>query len=360
MKEHEMRQLGDTYRTDGFEVLEPRVLFNGDAILALGDSITASNASHLSYRYYLWTQLVDAGVAFDYVGSENTNNGHTPNWPDYQGQSFDRDNEGHSGFRVDQINDALPGYLSGYTPDLVIIHLGTNDLNQGQSASSTIDDLRETITLLRADNPDVTVFLSQIIPTQRAWNGEADQLNAAIPGLANELSTARSQIIVVDQNSGFSINDDLRDQVHPNTQGEQKMAQRYYDAIADFYNASVPNTAPSANAGPNQTQTDTDGNGSQNFTLDGRSSSDSDGSIASYVWRRGGSTIATGQQPTVSLGVGTHTIELTVTDDDGGIATATSTAVVQGVGVVDGSVRLSRTARRSHDRPAPAPTRTWR
>jgi len=86
------------------------------------------------------------------------------------------------------------------------------------------------------------------------------------------------------------------------------------------------NQAPNANAGADQTVTDTDGNGSQSATLDGSGSADPDGSISSYVWEEDSTQIATGSEPSVTLDVGVHTIELTVTDDDS--ATDTDTTVV--------------------------------
>src|SRR5207247_9656693 len=86
------------------------------------------------------------------------------------------------------------------------------------------------------------------------------------------------------------------------------------------------NQPPVANAGPDQTVSDTDGNGTQSVTLNGSGSSDSDGTITSYVWKDGATQIAIGATPAVTLGVGAHTITLTVTDDEG--ATASDTVVV--------------------------------
>ena len=79
------------------------------------------------------------------------------------------------------------------------------------------------------------------------------------------------------------------------------------------------NQPPTANAGPDQTVVDSDGNGTQAVTLDGRASTDADGTIQKFEWRRSGSesVIATGGNPTVSVAVGTSTFTLTVTDDDG-------------------------------------------
>ncbi|MEM9414674.1 MAG: PKD domain-containing protein [Planctomycetota bacterium] len=314
-----MRDGNQTHRADGFEALEPRVLFNGDiSILPLGDSITASSGSNLSYRYYLWERLVNDGVDFDFVGTQDTNRGSTPSWPSVGGQSFDRDHEGHSGRRVDQINGDLPDYLSNYTPDIALVHLGTNDIIQGQSASSTAQELRTTIALLRQDNPDVTILLSQIIPLDRTHGERIDQLNALLPGIVNDLSTSRSRIVLVDQNTGFDVNADTYDGIHPDRSGEERMALRFYEALDGFLDSGPSsNSNPNANAGPDQTLTDSNNNGTVTFRLDGSASQDPDGSIASYVWRVNGATVGTGVRPSVSLGIGTHTVVLTVTDNNG-------------------------------------------
>jgi hypothetical protein len=81
------------------------------------------------------------------------------------------------------------------------------------------------------------------------------------------------------------------------------------------------NEPPVANAGPDQTLSDDDGSGDEPVTLDGTSSTDPDGTIVSYEWREGTAALATGPTAVVPLGTGTHSITLTVTDDQGGTAT---------------------------------------
>ena len=80
---------------------------------------------------------------------------------------------------------------------------------------------------------------------------------------------------------------------------------------------SPPNQAPAADAGLNQTVTDIDGSGGETVALDGSGSSDPDGSISSYEWTEGATTLGSGSTPNVELEAGTHTITLTVTDNVG-------------------------------------------
>ncbi|MCC6790708.1 MAG: peptidoglycan DD-metalloendopeptidase family protein [Thermomicrobiales bacterium] len=88
----------------------------------------------------------------------------------------------------------------------------------------------------------------------------------------------------------------------------------------------LANRAPVADAGPDQSLTDGDGNGSQAVALDGTASSDPDQGALSYSWKNGSTTIGSGASPSVTLSVGTHTITLTVTDPQG--LSASDTVVV--------------------------------
>ena len=92
---------------------------------------------------------------------------------------------------------------------------------------------------------------------------------------------------------------------------------------------------PTANAGDDQAVTDSDSSGAEIVTLDGSGSTD-DGTIVSHVWTVNGEQIATGVSPEVSLAVGTHTVTLTVTDDQ--TLTHTDTVVVEVVAPADLSV----------------------
>ena len=217
-------------------------------ILALGNSITQGEGRNRSvypndtprdsYRRPLWQTLENEGCNVDFVGSYQTNfKGPAPN-PD-----FDLDHEGHWGWTADEILDGNPGaeagsgsgrlseWLDGYTPDVALVHLGSNDVFQGQSNASTIDDLNDIINQLRVDNPSVTILLAQLIPADSPFNDEITALNRDIATLAQNKSIDSSPVILVNQNAGFNARTDTYDNVHPNTIGEEKMAQKWADAL---------------------------------------------------------------------------------------------------------------------------------
>lgn len=77
--------------------------------------------------------------------------------------------------------------------------------------------------------------------------------------------------------------------------------------------------APVAAAGDNYSVTDNNVDGSESVALSGAASFDLDGVIANYEWSEGGVVISTGASPTqnVVLSLGSHTIRLLTTDDDG-------------------------------------------
>ena len=202
-------------------------------ILPLGNSITQSFPDQYSYRYYLWVKLLDEGIDFDYVGTLTDNIGGSPNWPMHMGQNFDQDHEGHVGYKANDLAFGLPLWMLFYDPpDIALLHIGTNDVRDDESNESTIQDIKDIITVLRDDNPNVIILLAQIVPTT-ITNDDAlfRELNEMIPSIAFDMYDANSPIYIVDQYNAINTSTDLRDFLHPNDSGEEKMAQRWFHAI---------------------------------------------------------------------------------------------------------------------------------
>jgi hypothetical protein len=214
-------------------------------ILTLGDSITQAESNRASYRYPLWKKLVDAGVDFDFVGSMNKHLGSdTPPQPDYKGIKFDPDHEGHFAWAADEIirgrkfdngtgSGNLKSWLTAYDVDIALVHLGTNDAFMQQPNKSTAEELKTIVSLLRDDNPRVVILLARLIPTTRTVRDtkSVNSLNETIVALSKTLGSKNSPVILVDQYSAFDGKADLYDMVHPNAGGEEKMADRWFEAI---------------------------------------------------------------------------------------------------------------------------------
>src|SRR6185436_10947135 len=92
------------------------------------------------------------------------------------------------------------------------------------------------------------------------------------------------------------------------------------DTVVVTVNRNLP---PVANAGPDRTVNDANNDGVESVTLTGLESSDTDGTIVSYVWREGSSVLASGVAPAIAFTVGTHTVTLQVTDNLGATGTDT-------------------------------------
>lgn len=212
-------------------------------ILPLGDSITQQDEP--GYRYLLWKRLLDVGIPFDFIGTRGIPDGRKlSDWPEYKGRAFDADHEGHAGWKSSDLLDGcswetdkgkLSEWLTRYTPDVVLLHIGTNDVFQGMSTDESVACIGRIIDALQTANSKVVIYLAKIIPLAGDWaddfNVQIDALNARLDAVAAAKATAESKVYTVDQHAGFDGEQDTDDAIHPNAAGAQKMAERWADAL---------------------------------------------------------------------------------------------------------------------------------
>ncbi len=186
--------------------------------MPLGDSITDGFNVPGGYRVNLWQRLATGGYTVDFVGSGF-------NGPTALG---DHDHEGHSGWRIDQIDANIVGWLQTYTPRTILLHIGTNDMNQNYNIATAPARLSALIDKIRANAPAVELFVAQITPESDATLASRVQaFNAAIPGIV----AGRDRLThLVDMYSAITTAD-LADGVHPNATGYDKMAARWFTAL---------------------------------------------------------------------------------------------------------------------------------
>jgi lysophospholipase L1-like esterase len=218
-------------------------------IMPLGDSITQGNSSGadtedpldssnwVSYRKELWDGLGAAGFSVDLVGTLQS------------GQAvlnFDFDHEGHSGYRADQIADEIAGWLAAKSPEVILLHIGTNDIQANDQVQTIVDDVADILDAIDDYSEDVTVVIARIInpycaapPCQDVTTTGA--FNSALQTMVDGRIALGDKIIVVDMENGAGLNyalqsdgGDMWDELHPYETGYQKMAGVWLNALQTF------------------------------------------------------------------------------------------------------------------------------
>ncbi|KAJ4403498.1 hypothetical protein N0V91_006551 [Didymella pomorum] len=196
-------------------------------IMALGDSITGSPGC---WRAYLWQKLQQAGIKnTDFVGTLPAQG---------CGFTYDGENEGHGGYLAINIanQDLLPGWLSSTKPDVVVMHLGTNDVWNNKSPATITFAFSKLVDQMRASKPTMKILVAKIIPMNPSGCSECGQrvinLNNAIATWAPSKSTSASPITVVDVWTGFNTATMTSDGVHPNDAGTKVLGNSWYSAVA--------------------------------------------------------------------------------------------------------------------------------
>ena len=222
-------------------------------IMPLGDSITwgvnPDDPDSVGYRDFLYVQLISAGYIIDFVGSV-TGGGTDPN------------HEGHPSWTAYNplapnvsLLDSLPKFLINNPPDVILLHIGTNDISssldfdEGSSLANEVIDILDTIYFF---NNSITTIVAKIIDRNDNENRHTrtmnfnDTLEIKIDSL---LGTRNQNIVIVDMynalglyfgtpvnsNQNFTYwtasNTNLLYDLHPNTTGYGVMADLWFDSL---------------------------------------------------------------------------------------------------------------------------------
>jgi lysophospholipase L1-like esterase len=189
-------------------------------VMPLGDSITygAPDPGYGGYRRLLGTLLATDGYLVDFVGSRRSGNAVQPG-PNH---------EGHPGWTIPQIKTGIDSnrWLETYRPDMILLHIGTNDIFQGKAASAA-DNLAALLDDILMRLPDAQVIVAQIIGFRQAAGPDHMSFNAAIPRIVASKSPRVSAVDMKD----LLVPSDYADGVHPNAAGYDKMARAWEAAI---------------------------------------------------------------------------------------------------------------------------------
>ncbi|HEU5086938.1 MAG TPA: SGNH/GDSL hydrolase family protein [Roseiflexaceae bacterium] len=211
--------------------------------MPLGDSITDGYNIPGGYRIKLWQDLVARNPSINFVGS-------TSNGPSSLG---DRQHEGHSGWRIDQIDANIVAWLNASQPDIVLLLIGTNDVLQQYQLSSAPARLSELIDTITSTSPATHVIVASIPPLENGdRNGRAQTYNSAIPAIVADKIAAGQSVSYVNAYSALTPAD-LADGVHPNQAGYDKLAAVWYHALLGHTPAASSTSTPTSTHAPTPT-----------------------------------------------------------------------------------------------------------
>ncbi len=209
-------------------------------ILPLGDSITQggkSDREEYTYRYPLFCMLKDAGVDFNFIGSLKTGLQAHAQWPDYKGEAFDLDHEGHYGWKTAKVWDKLEGWSKqwGAKPDIALIHLGTNDQGAEDHVKEVQEPMIKIVNFLRELNPKVIILIAQLNLNSKG----AKIIRPLYDQIGADMSTKESPIHIVHGYKGWHENPNhpeahTFDWAHPNPAGQKKMAEDWFAVLKPY------------------------------------------------------------------------------------------------------------------------------
>ena len=213
-------------------------------IMPIGDSITHGiEDGERTYRWWLHEHLVTAGAEFEFAGPSNT-----PNAGQHheQGQ-WDSRHSAVSGNRTTGVTARIGSDITTYQPDIALLYIGINDfLLDQKTVAATMADYEEVIDTIRAAKSDVGFILATLTRTSSANAPDAtvDAFNEDLRAFAITKSTEESPVVIADTWLGYVSATHNRDGVHPNQDGEQRLAMRFADALFHHFSLGAYWEAP--------------------------------------------------------------------------------------------------------------------
>jgi lysophospholipase L1-like esterase len=212
--------------------------------MPVGDSITWRGYCDGAYRADLFKLALSDAKHMTFVGRQKdgpdsvTANGTTTPFP--------KNHEGYSGYTIDSgggrtgISTLIDAALTANPPHIVLLMIGTNDVDTNLSLNTAPDRLGALMDRITTGAPNALLVVAQIVPTQSASiNTRVEAYNSAIPGLVQSRVAAGKHIVMVDMYRAFVANPSyatalMTDRLHPNEAGCMVMATTWYDGIKSY------------------------------------------------------------------------------------------------------------------------------
>ncbi len=212
---------------------EGNTIYSGLHVMPVGDSITHGRAGDYTWRYRLGEHFRTSAVRYDFVGPYSKPSG----GGGYAVAGWDTQHAAKWGQAAFEAANLIEDQISAHWPDVLLVHLGTNDLTWW---AGTPEQARDSIATLVANarrcRPDVDVVLGQIGATRSIDDAKAQRYSQLLAQLAGSLSTPASRVVTANVAGAWNWSTDTYDGTHPNARGEYVIAKAFADSLKANFN----------------------------------------------------------------------------------------------------------------------------
>jgi hypothetical protein len=189
--------------------------------------VGSSNEIGTCWRAYLWQELHMNDITnFHFVGQQSGGPSCTVvGWNDTALQAM-------SGIVITNLPaSTYLGWFTANPPDVILMHFGGADILDGMPVDGVMKAYATALAQARIVNPKVVLLIAEHTPEGK---DAIATLDADVAAWAPTVSTAESPVVAVDLYTGM-LPSDFSDGVHLNQTGAQKVADRFYKALAPFF-----------------------------------------------------------------------------------------------------------------------------
>lgn len=223
-----------------------KIVYGTARIMPFGDSITQgvetydganggpAEDARVAYRYQLNQLLTNGGYAFDFVGRLSDGGSATP-------PLSKPNHEGYGGYTTQTLaSNEMPGALTANTPDVILVHAGTNDVNENANLTAApMQQLLQSVQTWSTANQPVKVVVAKIIKFRDGTPnaGNVAVLNNAVTSMINTNYASTTGALTVTQADLYGATVAMTPSpadvsgLHPSRAGYDAMAQVWYDTL---------------------------------------------------------------------------------------------------------------------------------
>ena len=202
----------------------------GHRLMVLGDSITEGLDGQPTWRSLLHDEWTADGLDVVMVGDRSGTA-----WGRPLDTIADDRHQATAGRRSDELIPAAIDALTTHRPDLVLVHVGTNDLLQGRTSATASAQLDALLAAVHAELPDTHVVIATIggCATWRCGDLDAavDVFNDDLRAFVDERRIAGRRVSLADLAVGFDAETMTFDGLHPDAAGDRHLADGWAAAV---------------------------------------------------------------------------------------------------------------------------------